>query len=301
MRSIFANPYVLLTLAPLLWGGNAVAGKAASLAWQPFTLTSVRWLLVALILLPIAWPHLKKDWQVLRKSWRILFMLGALGMSLFNIMMFTALNYTTAINVSIEQASLPVFIMLANFVLIGQRVRWLQIVGLTISIVGVLVTTTRGEPMQFMSNSLNRGDVIMLSGCVFYAGYTFGLRWRPAVHWLSFMWAIAISAFIMTIPFACWELLNNNVQWPDIRGLVVLGYMVIFPGIISQIAYARGVELIGGNRAGLFINLVPVFGSLLAVLILREEFHVYHAVGMSLVIGGILLAERHNRVPVQTE
>jgi drug/metabolite transporter (DMT)-like permease len=293
-RSVFSNAYLLLVLAPLFWGGNAVAGKLAVQDWQPFILTNFRWFIATLLLLPFAWRPLQRDWSLIRRTWWIIFLLGAVGMCLFNLAMFTALNHTSAINVSIEQAAMPILIMLANFLFLSQRVRWLQVVGLLLSIVGVMVTTSAGKPLQLFSVGLNRGDAIMLLACVFYAGYTFGLRWRPAVHWLSFMWLISLSAFLMSLPFAIWEMQQSvlPIQIPGTNGWLVLLYVVIFPTMVSQLAYARGVELIGGNRAGLFINLVPIFGSLLAVLVLSEAFHLYHLLGLVLVVGGILLAER---------
>ena len=293
MKSVFNNAYVLLTLATLLWGGNSVAGKLASFDWQPFTITSARWLLTAFLLLPFAWPHLKRDWQILTTDWKTLAALGAFGMALFNLLMYLALNHTSAINVSIEQASMPVMIMLANFVLFSQRTSALQITGLICSIVGVLVTTTGGKPWLFFTEGLNFGDAVMLLACVFYAGYTIGLRWRPKVHWLTFIWMISVSAFAMTIPFFVWEIQQQPFTVPPAKGWLVVGYVIIFPTIVSQIFYARGVELIGGNRAGQFINLVPIFGSLLAILILNEKFHWYHAAGLIMVVGGIWLAEKY--------
>lgn len=293
MKSVFNNAYVLLTLATLLWGGNSVAGKLASFDWQPFTITSARWLLTAVVLLPFAWPHLKDDWQILKANWKILAVLGAFGMALFNLLMYLALNHTSAINVSIEQASMPVMIMLANFLLFSQRTSALQIAGLTCSIIGVLVTTTGGKPWLFFTEGLNFGDAIMLLACVFYAAYTIGLRWRPAVHWLTFIWMIAVSAFAMTIPFFIWEIQQQPFAVPPIKGWLVMVYIIIFPTIAAQIFYARGVELIGGNRAGQFINLVPIFGSILAILILQERFHWFHAAGLIMVVGGIWLAEKY--------
>jgi len=260
--------------------------------WQPFTLTSLRWLLAMLILTPFAIKPLRQDWPVIRQHVITLFCLGGLGMALFNLLMYLSLTYTTAINVSIEQASMPAMIMLANFFILGQRVRWLQIVGLFLTLAGVLITTTAGKPATFFSEGLNRGDAIMLLACVFYAAYTFGLRWRPPLHWMSFMWVIALCAFIMTIPFAFWELQQVAFVAPSLKGLGVMVYVIIFPTILSQLSWARGVELLGSNRAGLFINLVPIFGSVLAVLILRESFEWYHMMGLLLVLAGIGIAEK---------
>lgn len=290
--SVTDNAYFLLILAPLLWGGNAVAARMAAVDWQPFTLTGIRWFCTVLILTPFAMSTLRRDWPLIRKHALVLFCLGAFGMAAFNLLMYLALNYTTAINASIEQAAMPAMIMLANFILLSQRVQWLQIVGLILTLLGVLVTTTTGDPTRFFSEGLNRGDAIMILACFFYAAYTFGLRWRPNIQWMSFMWVIAVSAFIMTIPFASWELSKGQFSPPSSTGLLVLVYVVVFPTIISQLAWARGVELVGSNRASLFVNLVPIFGSILAVLMLGEMFRWYHLLGLLMVLLGIGLAER---------
>ena len=288
---VTGNAYSLLILAPLLWGGNAVAGRLATEDWQPFTLTSLRWLFAVMVLTPFALAPLKRDLPVIRGQAILMFSLGA-SMAAFNLTMFLALNFTTAINVSIVQATMPGMIMMANFFVLSQRVRALQIAGLVLTLFGVLVTTTAGDLTDFFADGQSKGDVIMLLACVFYAAYTFGLRWRPQIHWMSFMWVIALSAFITTIPFSVWELSTSQFSMPSYQGLMVLVYVAIFPTIISQLSWARGVELIGSNRAGLFINLVPIFGSILGVLILREYFAWYHFVGLSLVLVGIGMAER---------
>ncbi len=289
---MFGNAYVLLLIATVGWAGNAVAGKFAASGWEPFTLTCLRWFLVVIVVLPFAWRHLLNDRKLIAQKWW--YFLGVLGfcMALFNLLMFLALNYTSAINVSIEQAFMPVLIILANFVLLSQRVRLLQIIGVVLSILGVWVTSTQGNPLSIFDGGLNRGDAIMLLACVFYAAYTFSLKWKPAVHWLSFMCLIAIGAFLVSIPFALYAINTDDLSLPAKADWLVLIYIVLVPSIVSQLAFAKSVALIGGNRAGLFINLVPIFGSMLAVLLLSEQFRLFHAVGIVLVIGGILLAER---------
>lgn len=289
---MFSNAYVLLVTATILWGGNAVAGRLAADEWNSFTLTSVRWLVTIALLLPFTYRHLINDWPILKPKLITLLCMGAFGMGLFNLTMYTALRYTTAVNVSIEQSVMPVLIILANFLLFKQRAGVLQLIGVSVSIVGVVVTSTNGQPMGFFTGALNKGDAIMLAACAFYAGYTIALRWRPQIHWLSFLFVIGCGATAVCLPLSLWEVSTKGFDAPSTTGWLLLAYVVIFPTIVSQLSFARGVELIGGNRAGLFINLVPVFGSLLAVLIIGESFQTYHAVGMALVLGGIFLAEK---------
>jgi len=287
----FANPYIPLTIAPLLWGGNAVAGKLATNDWLPNTLVAMRWISATLLLLVLSLPYLQREWSTVKANWKLLFALGA-GMCIFNIFMYMALNHTSAINVSIEQAAMPIIIMLANFLLFSQRSSTLQIFGLVLSVVGVLVTATAGNPLSFFTSGMNIGDAMMLFAVCFYAAYTIGLRYKPKLHWLVFMLVIAFSASVVSIPVAILENTRHAFTMPSFEGWMVLAYIVICPSIISQICFAKGVELIGGNRAAPFINLVPIFGSILAILILREQLHWYHVVGLVLVIGGIWLAEK---------
>jgi len=292
VRRLFDNAYLLLILAPLAWGGNAVAGKLAAGSWLPFSITSLRWLIVTLLLLPFVYPYLKADRVKLVANAPLLFALGGLGMGAFNLGMYLALNYTTAVNVSIEQASMPCVILLLNFLFLRQRVRWQQIAGLAIAVAGVWLTTARGQPLQLFESGLNRGDAIMLGACVLYAAYSVGLRWKPAVSWPSFMFSLAVSAFLVSVPFPTFEWMPHAP--PPLQGTdwLVLAYVVVFPSLLAQAAFARGVELIGANRAGQFINLVPIFGALLAVLLLGEGFYWYHGAGLLLVLMGITLAER---------
>lgn len=292
LRKIFDNAYLLLILATLAWGGNAVAGKMAAGDWLPFTITSTRWFIVLLLLLPFVYSHLLKERETLIANAPKLFALGGLGMGGFNLGMYLSLNYTSAINVSIEQASMPLVILFLNFMLLRQRVLWQQLCGLAIAICGVWLTTARGQPLALFESGLNRGDAIMLGACVLYASYSVGLRWKPKVSWQSFMFCLALCAFIVSVPFTAYELWHQDHPALHTSDWLVLAYVVIFPSLLSQLFFARGVELMGANRAGQFINLVPIFGAVLAVVVLGEQFRWYHAAGLLLVLGGIALAEQ---------
>ena len=250
---------------------------------------------MVVFVLPFAWQPMRNDKALIDKHWVYLVGIGAFGMSMFNLLMFLALKYTTAINVSILQSSMPVLIIIANFLVLSQRVTGLQILGVFLSIFGVAVTTTRGHPLHLFSNGLNLGDAIMLLACAFYAAYTFSLQWRPKVHWLTFMFLLALGAFLMSVPFSLYEFYRYDMSMPTGPDWLILVYIIIVPSILCQVFFARSVELIGGNRAGLFINLVPIFGSLLAVLLLGEHFEWFHALGIALVIGGIMMAERFSK------
>ncbi len=287
--------YVLLLLTTLFWGGNAVAGKLAVGHVSPMLLTTGRWGFAFLVLCIIGWPRLMTDWPTVRRNWLYLMALGAVGFAIFNIALYSAVVYTSAINVSIEQAGIPMLIFLANFLLFRLHATWAQITGFSVSLVGVALTAGHGDPARLLALDLNFGDALMLAAVVGYAGYTVALRFKPDIHWQSLMIALTAGAFITSIPFALAEAQAGASIMPDARGWAIVLYTAIFPSILAQIFYVRGVELIGANRTGLFVNLVPVFGTLMSVLLLGEEFHLYHAVALALVLGGIWLAETSGR------
>ena len=289
------NAYLLLLLTTLFWGGNAVAGKLAVGHISPMLLTTLRWAMAVAIMLAIGLPQLRRDWPAVRANLALLFALGAAGFALFNVALYTALNYTTAINASIEQAGMPMFIFAANFVLYRMGVSWGQIAGFTLSLVGVALTAAHGDLTSLAQLDINFGDALMLGAVVSYAGYTVALRYKPAIHWKSLMLAMGVAALLTSLPFAVWEYAAGNMIWPDARGWTIAAYTAIFASIASQIFYIRGIELIGANRAGLFVNLVPIFGTLLSILLVGEAFHLYPAVALAMVLGGIWLAEHSGR------
>nr|WP_184463024.1 DMT family transporter [Zhongshania antarctica] len=291
MKALIRNPFILLILVALLWGGNAVAGKLAVGHVSPMLLTSLRWLFACVFIAPLAWRDVVREWPLIRQYWRTLFLYAALGFTAFNALFYWALNYTSAINVTIEQSGMPLIVFLGNFILFGLRPVKLQLVGFTLTLLGVLITVAHGELSSLLSLDLNRGDALMLLATLLYGGYTVALRFRPPLHWRSMIMVLALFAFISSLPFSGYEYWAGYAVMPDARGFGVVLYIAIFPSLIAQSLYMRGVDLIGGNRANLFINLVPVFGSVLAVVILAEEFKAYHFVALSMVVGGILLAE----------
>ena len=221
-----------------------------------------------------------------------LFILGSTGFALFNNIMYLALNYTSAINVGIEQASMPLVVFLLNFALFRITTSWLQIFGFTLTLIGVVITITNGNPLSIFSQKINFGDLIMLVAILAYGGYSVALRNKPDIHWLSFIAILGFSAFITSLAFSAIELFQGKIILPDMRAMAIVAYIAIFPSIVSQLFWIRGLELIGSNRGGIFINFVPVFSSIFAIIILGENFHFFHAVSLILVVGGIALTQR---------
>ncbi|WP_292897897.1 MULTISPECIES: DMT family transporter [unclassified Nitratireductor] len=292
---MYRQAYLFLCLTTLFWGGNAVAGRLAVGHVSPMMLTTLRWIIGCVLLAAFAWPHLRRDWPAIRPKLPLLAALGALGFTGFNAVFYSSAQFTSAINIAIEQGAIPMVIFVANFVLFRQRVSFLQIAGFVLSLVGVALVASHGEFSRLLELDVNFGDALMLVAVLLYAGYTVGLRLKPAIHWLSLMFMLSVFALLASLPLVAWEAATDRLIAPDLQGWMVVFYVALFPSIFAQTLYIRGNELIGGNRAGLFINLVPIFGTLLSIVILREAFFTYHAVALVLVLGGIWLAEHGGR------
>ena len=291
-KSILTNPYLLLTLTALLWGGNAIAGKLAAGHISPFLLTWLRWVGACLILIIISRNHIRRDFETIKKHWIFLFLLGAFGFAIFNGLMYLALNHTSAINVAIEQASMPLIVFFLNYLLFKTRVTAYQVAGFIITLIGVAVTVTRGNLFGLGDQPLNVGDIIMIIAIMVYGIYSVLLKNKPDIHPLSFLCVLGFAALITTSFFVVYEYYSNNLLLPDAQGRAVVLYAAIFPSVLAQLFWILGLEQIGSNRGGLFINLVPIFGAVLAVLILGEKFQAYHAAGLILVLGGIAFAQK---------
>lgn len=291
----FDNPYLLLVLTNLFWAGNTIAGKLAAGLVPPFTLTFVRWAAVVVIAYLIARPHLRAHRQAIADNALVLLTMGALGFSLFNTALYTALNFTSAVNVGIEQGAFPAVILFLMWVVYRERITLLQGVGVALATLGVTVTVAQGSWARLTALEFNIGDLIMMAGVLSFALYSIMLRAKPALPWQVFFFMLALGGLVAAVPFFALDLLAGRLPEADWRVAALIAYIVIFPSFVSQVFWIRGVELIGAGRASLFINLIPVFATLLAVLVLGERFEIYHAVGLAGVLGGIGLAEWSGR------
>lgn len=251
-----------------------------------------RWIIAFLLVVAVSIPQLKKDWPILRQKWPLLLALGAIGYTGFNAMLYSALKYTSAVNGAIIQGGIPVLIFIINFAFFSIRVTPIQIIGFMISFVGVALTAAQGDFMTLVTLTLNYGDALMLLAVLAYAIYTVALRWRPEIHWKSMMAASALGAALAGLPLVLWEVSSGDFIFPDALGWSLVAYTALLPSLVSQVLYIKGVESIGANRAGLFVNLVPIFGTMLSLAIIGEELHLFHIIALVLVLGGIAIAER---------
>lgn len=269
-----------------------MAGKLAVGHVSPMVLTFLRWTIAVAVITAISLPQLRRDWPVVKTRLPYFFALGAVGYACFNATLYSALKYTSAINVAVIQAGIPMVIFALNFALFRTRIFAGQIIGFILTITGVSLLASHGDLSSLLSLEMNIGDAIMLLAVLSYAIYTVMLRWKPQVNWRTLMAIPAMAAMVSSVPLLLWEVSQDTAQWPDAKGWMIAAYTAVFASLIAQIFFIMGVERIGPNRAGLFINLIPVFGTFLSVLVLREVLHPYQIIALLLTLSGIAVAER---------
>ena len=292
--ALLSRGWLLLSLTSLFWAGNVVASRLAVGEAPPMLITCLRWLACSTLLLALNSGQLRREWPLLAPRWRSLAWMGALGFTGYNALFYAAAHYTTGINMAIIQGAMPVFIVLGA-VALGRGVSAAQVAGLILSTLGVLVVATRGDLSVLLALALNRGDLLLLLACVLYALYVVNLPNRPKVSGLTFFIALSLVAAGTSVPLMIWEIAAGASFWPTPLGWAVIAYIAVFPSMVAQLCFIRGVELVGPSRAGIFTNLVPVLGALLVVLILHEPFGLYHAAALALVMAGLWVTERKGK------
>ena len=293
---IWSSAWTLLILVNLFWAGNIVIGRAVAGQVPPIALAYWRWTGAFLLAFGIAWPHLKRDWPVLLRHWRMMLLLALVGFATYNTMSYIGLQTTTALNALLMQSALPVLVLLWSFALYGDRPAAWQSAGVLVSLCGVAAIVSGGSLDTLLHLSVNRGDAWILGGLALHAVYgPLLLRRRPPVHPLSFIVAAMGLASLMMLPFYLLEIAHGGVIRGGWTSYAAMTYAAVLPAFVAYFFYNRAIELIGAARAGQSAHLMPVFGSVLAVLFLGERFHPYHVAGIVLIGAGLVLASRKRR------
>ncbi|HXT08768.1 MAG TPA: DMT family transporter [Roseiarcus sp.] len=291
-RRLWDRPILLLAATSLIWAGNSVVGKLAVGEIPPMMLTFLRWGIAFAPICFAARHVIVKDFKVLRQHWLYILLLGALGYTAFNSLFYLSAHYTGALNMSLIQACIPALVLIGAAFGFGARPTATQSFGAMLTMAGVAVIASQGQLARLAALSFNVGDVMLLAACVLYSYYALALRYRPAVSSISFLAGVALAAFVTSIPAFLWEASRTGFILPSLKGWAVVLYASLGVAFLSQLFFIRGVQLIGPSRAGVFVNLVPVFGAFMAVALLGEPLSAYHLVALALVIGGIVLAQR---------
>ena len=284
--------YFFLILSTMCWGLNTIFGQLAVGEVSPMAVVMLRWFGVLVISSFFFRKYVSQDWPLLRQKLLYIFAMGGLGYAGFNGMFYIAAHSTSAVNIGILQGAIPIFILLGSYLIYKTKITLTQFYGVIATLVGVGIVGVEGSFQNLSELVFRFGDVIMLLACSLYAGYTIGLRQRPVSSAIGLFTLMAGVAFIVSLPLVGIEVLLDKFLWPTSKGWVVVGLITLLPSLVAQILFIKGVEIIGPSRAGIFANLVPVFGSLFAVFILGERFMLFQGVGMFFVLGGIWLSER---------
>lgn len=283
-------PYLLLTLALLSWAGNWVIGRALRLEASPAAMTFWRWAVALVVLLPFTYSYLRDNvWLVIR-SWKTLVLLGLLATVLQHIPYYLGLRYTTATNGALLNATAPIFIILLAS-LVGERLSARALVGIAISLCGVLIVISGGHLETLLAVSPNPGDVWVLIGTMSWAGYTVGLRWwPPELKRIPALTVISLVGVCGAAPIYALEVLRGESPTLNTATIGGIAYIGLFATVVGYIFWNGAVEKVGPTRAGPFMYLMLVFTPLLSNLFLGEQLHAYHLVGGGLIILGIILS-----------
>jgi drug/metabolite transporter (DMT)-like permease len=279
-------------VAPLCWGGNIVLARGMADIIPPVSFAFWRWTIAFVILLPFTWRTARQDWSRVVKSWKIMSVLSILGISFFNTLLYTAVHTTTAINGAMIQTVMPAVIILATLVMFKEKVTRLQLLGVAICIFGAFIVILRGRWDTLLEMSFAPGDILMMGAVILYALYSALLRQRPAIHPLSFLIYTFGLGVVFLLPLYVWELAGSATMILTPHVIMSILYVALFPSIVAYFCWNRGVEVLGANRTGLWINLIPVFASILAILFLGETLQTFHIIGMALIFGGMILFNR---------
>lgn len=298
-RRAWDSGALLLVVATLAWSGNFVVGRAVNAAVPPVALAFWRWTVGLAIVLGAALPHLRADLPRLRREWRVLLLLSALGITSFNTLVYIGLRTTTAINGVLLQSAMPLIILLGSYLLFRERVRPAQLAAVAVSLFGVLEIAARGSPRALRELAFTPGDGWIFLAVVLYALYSVLLRRRPAVHPLSLLAATFALGTLLLLPLYAWEHFAVEPLRPSAAALAAILYVAVFPSVLAYLCFNRAIELIGANRAGQYLHLTPVFGSVLAAVFLGERLQGYHLAGAALIAAGIALARASGGDPAR--
>ncbi len=290
------RPYLFLALAALLWSGNFVVGRAVRGRVPPVGLAFWRWVVSLAVLLPLSRRGLRAAWPSLRRSWRVVVPLGVLGVGSFSMLVYVGLRGTTATNGVLLQSACPPLIVALSFATGAGRATPRQMTGIAVSLAGVLAILARGTPAALLSLGFVRGDLWVLAAVIAWAVYTLLLPRRPdGVEPTALLTALVAVGVAWMAPFYAVEAARGARMALDGVTAASVLYVSLFASVVAYVLWNQGVAAVGPTRAGVFLHLMPAFGSLLAVALLGESFRLFHLAGIALILAGVSLAGAPSR------
>jgi drug/metabolite transporter (DMT)-like permease len=283
---------MLLTCSALSWAGNHVVARAIAGKVPPASVNLLRWVVVALLVGLVTRKTIAKDWPLLRRHWLVMTALGITGGGLFGTLQYVGLQYTTVVNMGVLNSAAPPLIVLASYLTFRDAILPLQIIGVAVSLLGVLAMVSKLDPAVLAAMTFNEGDVIIFANMALFAFYSACLRLRPPVSLTSFLFALSIPAALINVPWAYYEHINGFAFEPSALSVGAVAYAALFTSIVAYLCWSRGIEILGPGRAGVFLHLIPIFNTAMGTALLGETLQIYHAVGLALILSGVFLATR---------
>ena len=284
----------MLVLATLFWAGNFIVGKVAFIEnIPPFSLTFFRWILVWVILIPFTYKELFKLKKIILQNVLLLFFLGLTSVGLFNSFIYNALNFTQVINASLFNAVIPAAIIFFCFIFKLEKTNKYQLFGLVITLLGILSIITKLDLNILLTLKFNKGDLLMIGAVITWGIYSALLRKREfEIPLLTFVHILCTFGLLTLVPQFLYEFLQGHTVTVNHNFIYSLLYLAIFPSIGSYYCWAGAVSIIGANRAGIFLSLIPLFSAIMAILFFNEKFQYYHFIGSLLTLFGLFLSSR---------
>ncbi len=287
-------PQLLLILATLLWGGNFVIGRAVAGDIPPITLAFLRWCVAFIVFLPIAYSRVKREWHMIKANWPTVIVMAITGVACFNTLVYIGVYYTTSINASLMNSSTPIIIYILSFIFLKERLSKFQLIGTALSLAGVVFILSKGSLETLLSFSFNKGDLIVLIAVFCWGVYSLLVKQYAGrlPGYSTFLVTIALGV-MMLLPFTIYELMTTSVEivWsPSTIGAIL--YVGIIASIVAFLSWNNGVVALGANKASIYLNFIPLFAAIFAVLFLDEDLLLAQLIGGLAVICGVLLANK---------
>jgi drug/metabolite transporter (DMT)-like permease len=286
--------YILLILTTLFWSGNFIVGKAASLfEIPPFTLNFYRWVFAWLILAPFTLPEIIRKKNYILENIGLIIILGITSVTIFNSIVYYSLNFTQVISGVLTISTIPVMIIFFSWLFKIEKTNIYQISGVIFSLLGVVVIIAKADLEILLNLNFNKGDLWMVVAMFSWAIYSALLKKKKfELSQLSLLQTIISAGLIFLLPTYLIELALGYKASIHLPFILTLTYVVVFPGLTSFIFWIKGISIIGSNRSGIFLHLMPIFSTVLAIIIFKEKFMTYHLVGAILIITGIYLSNK---------
>lgn len=287
-------PQLLLLLATILWGGNFVIGRAVAGDIPPITLAFLRWCTAFIVFFPLAFHRTKREWHMFKTHWPAVIILAVTGVASFNTFVYIGLHYTTSINASLMNSSTPIIIYILSFIFLKERLSKYQILGTALSLTGVLFIISGGSLESFIHFTFNKGDVIVLVAVFCWSVYSLLIKQYAGrlPGYSTFLVTIALGA-IMLLPFTAFELLTNQIaiDW-SLKTISAILYVGIIASIVAFLSWNSGVVTLGANKASIYLNFIPLFATIFAVIFLEEQLQLSQILGGLAVISGVILTNK---------